>query len=58
MSPITQRIILFAIALIEYAMAWNPAPTPPDIEKRLTELTNGLQKSQAELDAARQSAGG
>jgi hypothetical protein len=27
MSTLTQRIILFAIAVIEYAIAWDPAPT-------------------------------
>lgn len=41
MSPITQRIILFGIMLIEYAMLRDPAP----VSRELQELTAALKTS-------------
>jgi len=38
MSTFTKQVILFAISLIEYVMAWEPAPVDTALNDKLEEL--------------------
>jgi len=49
MSTLTQRIVLFAIGLIEYAIAFDPAP---DVAAKAEELRATLKTSNDSLTNA------
>lgn len=56
MSHVSRQIILFAIDLMKYAMAWDPAPQPPNLQAQVDALAGTLKTSEEALSESQKNA--